>query len=152
MRRRPQQPRAWKRITPEPVLDCNRQPLHDLNRLIDRDGILAVGRLLNVHEKTLWRWVTGRCAIPGHQHVAVRCALGELPGTDGQWTGWCFRDGKLWSPENVSFTQGQIRAAFYDADRISTLQLQVESLAVKLAIAEDALDAFAPAANDRRRA
>ena len=145
-------PRTWKRVTPEPVLDCNRAPCTDLNRLIERDGIMSTCRLLNVHEKTLWRWVTGRGNIPGHQHLAIRCALGELPGTEGQWSGWFFKGGKLWSPENEGYTAGQLRASFYDQDRINTLQRQVQALQVKLAISEAALDRFAPAANERKRA
>ena len=153
MRRVRKQPvRHWKWIGPEPALEANRKACSDLNTLIDREGLILVQRFLNVTEKTLWRWCTGRNHIPGHQHVAIQCALGELPGTDGQWPGWFFKQGFLWSPENVSYTQGQIRAAMYDGDRITTLQREVAALRVKLAIAETALDRFAPAANDRKRA
>lgn len=144
--------RKWDWIGPEPVLESNRRACSDLKTLIDREGIISVQRFLNVTEKTLYRWCTGRNHIPGHQHVAIQCFLGELPGTEGKWSGWFFKGGFLWSPENVSFTQGQLRAALYDADRIATLGRQVEALRVKLAIAENALDAYAPAANDRMRA
>jgi hypothetical protein len=84
--------------------------------------------------------------------LAIQVLLGEIPGTEGQWSGWFFKDAMLWSPENVSYTAGQIRSAFYDADRISALSREVTALRVKLAIAEQALDRFAPAANDRKRA
>jgi hypothetical protein len=135
-----------------PLLDVNQKPWRDLNTLIDRIGERAVLRALNIHEKTLYRWVTGRGQIPGRQHVAIQVLLGEIPGTEGQWSGWFFKAGKLWSPENVSYTAGQLRAAHFDADRISTLSREVTALRVKLAIAEQALDRFAPAANDRKRA
>ena len=149
---RKQPVKNWKRITPEPLLDCNRKPYSELKTLIDREGILSVQRILGISQKTLYRWVTGRYQIPGHQQTHIRIWLGEYPGTDGQWSGWIFRQGKLWSPENVSFTQGQLRASLYDADRITSLQRQVQALQVRLASAENALDAYAPAANDRKRA
>jgi len=135
-----------------PRLDVNQRPWRDLNALIDRIGEIAVLRALNIHEKTLYRWVTGRGQIPGRQHLAIQVLLGEIPGTQGQWSGWFFKDGKLWSPENTPFTAGELRASFYDADRISALQREVTALRVKLSLAETALDAFAPAANDRQRA
>lgn len=151
-RQRKQTVKKWIREIPETVLEVNRQPFTDLQKLLECEGSLRVQRILGVTEKTLYRWMTGRFKIPARQHTAIRIALGEYPGTDGQWSGWIFRQGKLWSPENVSFTQGQLRAALYDQDRISSLQRQVEALQVKLAIAENALDAYAPAANERMRA
>lgn len=135
-----------------PRLDVNQRPWKDLNALIDRIGEIAVLKGLNIHEKTLYRWVTGRGQIPGRQHLAIQLLLGEIPGTDGKWSGWFFKDGQLWSPENTPYTSVAIRASFYDAMRIFALQNAVDALRVKLAIAEQALDGFAPAANDRLRA
>jgi transposase-like protein len=137
---------------PLPLLDINRQPLLDLERLVELLGERSVLRALDVHEKTLYKWRTQRIKIPGRQRIAIRMLLGDLPGTDNQWTGWMFRGGKLWSPENVPFTQGDLRASLYDKARISALTREVEKLRLRLAIAEGALEEMAPAANDARRA
>ena len=50
------------------MLEINARPGRDLNQLIERIGERAVARELNIHEKTLYRWKTGRVPIPGrHQ-------------------------------------------------------------------------------------
>lgn len=62
---------------PQPKLEINRIPVKDLHALIEKVGELGVCRQLNVHQKTLYRWRTGRVPIPGHQHQVIRLLLGE---------------------------------------------------------------------------
>lgn len=135
----------------QPVLEVNRIPLKDLNTLVEKVGELGVCRQLNVHEKTLYRWRTGRSAIPGRQHLAVKALLGDLPGTAGAWSGWRFWEGKLCSPAGDTFSAGQVLSLGLLRQQLSAQQQEIHDLKVRLAIAENALERFEPAANDARR-
>lgn len=136
-----------------PKLEINRQPLNDLHALIDKVGELSVCRELNVHEKTLYRWRTGRVPLPGHQHQVVKLLLGDLPGTAGKWSGWRFWEGKLCSPAGEAFDAGQVLSLGLLRQQLSAQRHEIEALRVRLAIAENAIQHLAPAANeDRARA
>lgn len=135
---------------PEPRLEVNRQPGHDLERLVELIGALSVCRQLNVHEKTLYRWRTDRSAIPGHQHLAIQGLLGDLPGTAGKWSGWRFWQGLLCSPAGDAFAPGQVLALVLLRQQLTARDREIHDLKIKLAIAENAIEHLAPAANEAR--
>ncbi len=114
------------------MLEINTLPGRDLREAIVQHGESRVLRELNIHPKTLYRWLTGRCAIPGRQHLAIRALLGDLPGTDGKWSGWMFRQGRLWSPEGRGFTPGDLQASLFDAQRLRVLEREVRELRSRL--------------------
>lgn len=135
---------------PEPKLEINRIPVKDLHALIEKVGELGVCRQLNVHQKTLYRWRTGRVPIPGHQHQVIRLLLGDLPGTAGKWSGWSFWEGKLCSPAGETFDAGQVLSLGLLRQQLAARDREIHELKVKLAIAENAIEHLAPAANDSR--
>lgn len=146
VRQFPAQP---ERPKPEaPVLLSPQIPGRDLRLLVQKIGERQVLRELNVHEKTLYRWLTGRIQIPGRQHLAIKALLGDLPGTAGKWSGWMFHQGELVSPEGTTFTPGNVRASTLQKSLISSLRQANDKLKIRLAIAEEALQRLAPAAND----
>lgn len=134
-----------------PALLSPQIPGRDLRLLVQQIGDRQVLRELNIHEKTLYRWLTGRVQIPGRQHLAIKALLGDLPGTEGKWTGWMFRRGELVSPEGVCFTPGFVRASTMQKSLISSLKQANDKLKIRLAIAEEAVERLAPAANDAQR-
>jgi hypothetical protein len=76
--------------------------------------------------------------------------LGDLPGTCGQWTGWRFHDGELLSPGGDRYRPGDVLSLIILRQQLTAQRRELEALKVKLAIAENALDRLAPAANDSR--
>jgi hypothetical protein len=135
---------------PEPKLEINRQPVRDLHALIEKVGELGVCRQLNIHDKTLYRWRTGRVQIPGRQHLAIKALLGDLPGTAGKWSGWSFWEGKLCSPAGEAFDAGQVLSLGLLRQQLSARDREIHELKVRLAIAENAVERLAPAANEAR--
>lgn len=133
---------------PAPVLESPQIPGRDLRRLVELIGERGVLRQLNVHEKTLYRWLTGRVHIPGRQHLAIKALLGDLPGTDGKWTGWRFWEGQLVSPGGEAYHPGEVLAGSLRTQLIRTQGQEIERLRLRLAIAEEALERLSPAAND----
>jgi hypothetical protein len=132
------------------MLEINARPGRHLNELIERIGERAVARELNIHEKTLYRWKTGRVPIPGRQHLAIRLLLGDLPGTDGQWTGWGFVRGELVSPGGDTYRAGDVLSLIILRQQLTAQRRELEALKIRLAIAEEAVERLAPAANDSR--
>ena len=62
-----------------------------------------VAKFLQVSERTIHNWESGRHIIPFAVYKLLRLLNGmDLPG--GTWEGWRFAGGKLWSPEGHSFT------------------------------------------------
>ncbi len=62
----------------------------------------ACAKYLHVTERTLHNWMAGKHAIPFAAYKLLRLLNRmDLPGQ--AWAGWCFYDGKLWSPEGRSF-------------------------------------------------
>lgn len=90
------------------MLEINTHPQRDLKELIELIGQRRVERELNVHRTTVLRWLKGGVKLPGHQHQVIRLLLGDLPGTCGNWSGWGFRDGKLYAPSGDAFDAGQV--------------------------------------------
>jgi hypothetical protein len=130
------------------MLEINARPGRDLHALIEKIGERAVARELNVHPKTLYRWKTGRVPLPGRQHLAVKLLLGDLPGTEGRWSGWGFVRGELVSPGGDRFEPGQILSLILLRQQLTAQRRELERLQVRLAIAEDAVNRLAPAANE----
>lgn len=133
---------------PQPVLEVNRQPLKDLRALLAAVGERGVCRQLNIHEKTLYRWKTARAQIPGHQHQAIRLLLGDLPGTEGRWSGWRFWAGKLCSPAGDQYDAGQVLSLGLLRQQLAARDRELFELKVRLAIAEEAERRHTGAANE----
>lgn len=120
------------------MLEVNAQPVRDLRALIEREGQPYVERQLNVHRTTILRWLHGTVRIPGAQVLAVRALLGDLPGTAGHWSGWCFRHGKLTSPGGDQFTAGDVLSLVLLRQQLSAQERTIRELKVRLAVAEAA--------------
>lgn len=136
---------------PPPKLESPGIPQRDLERLIELEDERYVLRSLNVHEKTLYRWRTGRVPIPGRQHLAIKLLLGELPGTEGRWSGWRFSRGALVAPGGEAFQPGDVLSLGLLRQQLTAQRRELEALQVKLAIAEHALKAYTGAANEDLR-
>lgn len=132
------------------MLEINERPRRDLRQLIELIGQRRVERELNVHRTTIERWLRGIVRIPGAQHQAIRMLLGDLPGTRGKWTGWRFHDGELLSPGGDRYEPGHILSLVLLRQQLTAQRLEIEALQVRLAIAEQAVENLAPAANDSR--
>ena len=104
---------------------------HELEELIDLIGGPGyVERALNVHRTTLLRWRSG-ATKPSQATMDVLRALAgrRLPGAGKEWEGWSFCKGKLIPPDFVwEFTVGDIRASYWDRQRIKNLQAEVTRL------------------------
>lgn len=133
-----------------PVLEVNQLPARDLARLIELIGQRRVERELNVHRTTIGRWLEGTVRIPGAQHLAIRGLLGDMPGTVGKWNGWRFHDGELLSPGGDHYRPGDVLSLIILRQQLTAQRREIESLRIKLAIAEQAVERMAPAANDTR--
>lgn len=130
------------------MLEINTRPQRDLKELIDLIGQRRVERELNVHRTTIDRWLDGKVQIPGCQHLAIRMLLGDLPGTCGKWSGWGFRDGKLYSPGGDAFDAGQVLSLVLLRQQLSTQRREIMKLRAQLAVAESC----APQAANEARA
>lgn len=133
------------------MLEINRIPGRDLERLVELEGERYVARTLNIHPKTLYRWRTGRVPIPGRQHLAIKLLLGDLPGTCDQWSGWRFQGGELLSPGGDRYKPGDVLALVLLRQQLTAQRHEIERLKIRLAIAEEAVERLAPAANDSQR-
>jgi hypothetical protein len=130
------------------MLEINALPGRHLRQLLELIGERRVLRELNVHRTTVRRWLKGEVQIPGHQHQVIRLLLGDLPGTCGKWTGWRFHDGELLSPGGDAYQPGHVLSLVLLRQQLTAQQREIERLRVRLAIAEEAVERLAPAAND----
>ena len=110
------------------MLEVNRIPQRDLDHLLQAIGQLAVERELNVHRTTVQRWQRGHVRIPGAKHQAIRMLLGDLPGTEGQWSGWRFWKGKLWSPGGDQFSAGDVLAISLLRQQLAAREGEIKAL------------------------
>ena len=110
------------------MLEINRIPQRDLDHLLEAIGQHAVERELNVHRTTVQRWQRGLIRIPGAKHQAIRMLLGDLPGTAGEWFGWRFWKGELWSPGGDRFSAGDVLAIGLQRQQIAALQAELKAL------------------------
>lgn len=132
------------------MLEINARPARDLRQLIELVGQRRVERELNVHRTTIKRWLAGTVTIPGKAHQVIKMLLGDLPGTAGKWTGWRFHDGQLLSPAGEAFTAGDVLSLILLRQQLAAQRHEIEALRVRLAVAEQAVETLAPAANDAR--
>ena len=132
------------------MLEINARPGRDLRALIERIGEPRLLRELDIHRTTLRRWLKAEVKIPGHQHQVIRLLLGDLPGTNGQWTGWCFDRGLLVSPGGDSYRPGDVLALVLLRQQLTTQRRELDALKLRLAISEEAVEHLAPAANESR--
>jgi hypothetical protein len=132
------------------MLEINARPGRDLRALLERIGESRLLRELDIHRTTLRRWMKAEVKIPGHQHQVIRLLLGDLPGTDGQWTDWRFDRGLLVSPGGDTYRAGDVLSLIILRQQLTAQRREVEDLRIKLAISEEAVDRLAPAANDSR--
>jgi len=59
-----------------------------------------VARTLQVTERTVYAWFSGKTAVPYAAYRLLRImSRFELPG----WPGWHMHSGKLWTPEGFGF-------------------------------------------------
>ena len=130
------------------MLEINARPGRDLRAAIERIGESRLCFELNIHPKTLYRWKTGRVPIPGRQHLAIKMLLGDLPGTDGHWTGWGFVRGELVSPGGDRFSAGQVLSLVLLRQQLAAQAQEIQRLKIRLAIAEEAERRHAGAANE----
>lgn len=109
-------------------------------------------RFLRVSPDTVKRWIAGQTAPPWAAIVALRAAVGRMPGMDA-WQGWhfCEKDGLLYAPGYTrGFGSGEMLAWHYKEQMLKSLEREVKALREKLESREAALDRLQPAANDRR--
>ena len=132
------------------MLEINARPGRDLRALLERLGESRLLRELDIHRTTLRRWLKAEVKIPGHQHQVIRLLLGDLPGTDGQWTGWRFDRGLLVSPGGDVYRAGDVLALVLLRQQLTAQRRELEALKIRLAISEEAVERLAPAANDSR--
>lgn len=130
------------------MLEINAQPQRYLAQAIELLGERPLLRALDIHEKTLYRWRTGRAKIPGHQLQAIRALLGELPGTEGRWSGWKFVRGELVSPGGDRFEAGQVLSLILLRQQLSAQEREIRALKQRLQIAEKALQLYGGVANE----
>ena len=123
----------------------------NLRQLIELIGESRLCFELNIHPKTLYRWKTGRVPIPGRQHLAIRMLLGDLPGTDGQWTGWRFLRGELVAPNGEGFKSGDVLSLIILRQQLTAQRREIEALKIRLAISEEAERRHSGAANEDLR-
>lgn len=109
-------------------------------------------QFLRVSPDTVKRWLAGETAPPWAVVLALRAGVGRMPGMEA-WQGWHFseKDGLLYAPGyTTGYGPGEILARSYERQLIKVLERDVKALREKLKDREAALDALAPAANDRR--
>lgn len=112
----------------------------------------SAAKTLQVSERTLHNWVSGRTAVPyaAYKLLRVLC-FHEIPFKT--WQGWHFTGGKLWSPEGHGFTgldgswwsllvrQARASVVLFDQQRemratIASLNAELESLRGGSAVAD----------------
>jgi len=133
-----------------PTLEVNALPGRQLRQLLELIGQKRVERELNVHRTTVKRWLKGEVTIPGHQHLAIKLLLGDLPGTAGAWTGWRFHDGFFVSPGGDTYRPGDSLALVILRQQLTAQRREIEALKIRLAVAEEAVETLAPAAHEAR--
>lgn len=129
----------------------NADHVAELTQLVETIGFEAAEGYLRVHRQTLRRWLKGESRVPASALATLRAvAFGQMPGRKREqaWNGWYFSDGKLWSPEDVCFEPGELRAIPYLRGELRALQRQVANLQAALKAAQHAGEVLYPAANE----
>jgi hypothetical protein len=65
--------------------------------------------ICKVDRTTFKRWLLGQTKPPAATMELLRLhAYGEPPSLHGEWSGWTFTQGKLWTPANRGYSPGEI--------------------------------------------
>jgi transcriptional regulator with XRE-family HTH domain len=93
----------------------------DLRQLRQHTGrtIRDLASLCGVTTRTWARWECKALAPIAPYRLAMACAA-WVP--DPAWAGWSVGQGRLWSPEDVSFTPGDLRSLPYLRASIAELR------------------------------
>jgi hypothetical protein len=67
--------------------------------------------MVGTHVTTARRWLRHRAAPRCIMFALMFLRFGDLGALSADWDGWTLRGGLLWSPEGVSYTPGEVRAA-----------------------------------------
>lgn len=111
-----------------------RPNVHDLRVLIETIGRERTERELGVHRTTVKRWLDGSVKLPAAVHAHIRALLGHLPGTDGQWEGWRFWQGRLYCREwREGFTADEVVGIPHLHQRIAQLERFLSEANAKIA-------------------
>lgn len=135
----------------EPSVDCAAVPaqLLELKNLVSHLGANSAARTVGVHRTTLGRWLAGQVKPPRTALQVLRmAAFGQVVGMGGQWEGWRFNDGLLWSPEGYQFTSGDLMAQVYERPLLKALRKQVAEYEARIVSLTKAAAQVDPAAND----
>lgn len=103
--------------------------------LIARLGASVIERELDVHYATVRRWIQGSTPVPRSVLLALRALAGRTPAMDRHkaWAGWRVGDdGKLYSPEDVAYAPGDIRAGTYFRELATVAQREALTLRTEL--------------------
>lgn len=128
------------------------QRQHEIIDLVAEHGLIQVERYLEVHRTTIGRWCKGQIPVPIMAIIALRALKGVFPfmEADKTWEGWRFgRDGKLYDPSNVWYTEGEIRAIQFKDPLIRSQGELIMELREKLDRLQAQIDQHDSAANDR---
>lgn len=107
--------------------------------LIEQLGPGRVATLLQVHRTTVDRWSAGQVEASEAVRLAIKAALGRLPGMDSRhWEGWSIGvDGLLYAPgDRRGYHAGHILSLPYLHQLVAHQRRQLQLLQEKL----DALD------------
>jgi transcriptional regulator with XRE-family HTH domain len=117
--------------------------------LVEEIGPGAAARLCGVHRTTVGRWLSGKVAPPPSALDLLRIAAsGQVPGMGGDWLGWRFAAGRLWSPNGVPYSPGDLMAQQYERPLIRALQRKVSELEARIVRMTKAAAQVDPAGND----
>lgn len=122
--------------------------LEELEILVSAIGPTWSASVCGVHRTTLSRWRSGAVPVPRAALNALRAADGRAPGMAGQWNGWHFVDGVLWSPEGYQYGPGDLLAQVYERPLIRSLQKQVSEYEARIVRLTQAAAQVDPAGND----
>lgn len=106
-----------------------------------------IAKLLQIPQVTANRWKRNRKLPPIARRLMEILLAGDLKHLSNQWHGWNILRGILISPENETFTPGEVRAgrlhrenAADHSDRVRQLRTELEELRKTLAVAREALE------------
>lgn len=122
--------------------------LEELQLLVEHVGPSWAASVCGVHRTTLGRWLAGSVPVPRAALNALRAADGRAPGMGGQWDGWHFVDGVLWSPEGYQYRPGDLMAQVYERPLIRSLQKQVAEYEARIVSLTKAAAQVDQAANE----
>src|SRR3990172_9393472 len=84
---------------------------------------LNASGLCNVTLRTYRQWESGQRPTPEYAWKILRTyGAGYLPTHHRSWSSWRFIKDRLWTPENVGYSAGEIQSLFFLRQQIQALQ------------------------------